>query len=130
MDEVGRLSRRTGWRRTCRRRLPPRPRGSRTTCGSNRREWLTEIGPVDLMCRDLDDGWVAVEIKRVGTIDAVEQLTRYLGFIRADPAKAACRGILAAQFVQAAGGHARRVARDPVASRSTSPCSAASASLS
>ncbi len=62
-----------------------------------RREWATEIGPVDLMCRDCDDGWVAVEIKRVGTIEAVEQLTRYLGFIRADPAKELCRGILAAQ---------------------------------
>ena len=62
-----------------------------------RREWPTEIGPVDLMCRDADDGWVAVEIKRVGTIEAVEQLTRYLGFIRADPAKERCRGILAAQ---------------------------------
>ncbi len=62
-----------------------------------RREWSTEVGPVDLMCRDCDGGWVAVEIKRVGTIDAVEQLTRYLGFLRADPAKAACRGILAAQ---------------------------------
>jgi endonuclease len=62
-----------------------------------RREWMTEVGPVDLMCRDCDDGWVAVEIKRVGTIEAVEQLTRYLGFIRADPAKAGCRGILAAQ---------------------------------
>ena len=32
----------------------------------DRREWMTEIGPVDLMCRDCDDGWVAVEIKRVG----------------------------------------------------------------
>jgi len=62
-----------------------------------RREWSTEVGPVDLMCRDCDGGWVAVEVKRVGTIEAVEQLTRYLGFIRADPAKAACRGILAAQ---------------------------------
>jgi RecB family endonuclease NucS len=62
-----------------------------------RREWATEIGPVDLMCRDADDGWVAVEIKRIGTIEAVEQLTRYLGFIRADPAKSGCRGILAAQ---------------------------------
>ena len=41
-----------------------------------RREWPTDIGPVDLMCRDADDGWVAVEIKRVGTIDAVEQLSR------------------------------------------------------
>ena len=62
-----------------------------------KREWATEVGPVDLMCRDEDGGWVAVEIKRVGTIDAVEQLTRYLGFIREDPAKSACRGILAAQ---------------------------------
>ena len=63
----------------------------------DRREWPTDVGPVDLMCRDEDDGWVAVEIKRVGTIDAVEQLTRYLDFIRLDPAKAECRGILAAQ---------------------------------
>jgi hypothetical protein len=62
-----------------------------------RREWATEVGPVDLMCRDDGGEWVAVEIKRVATIDAVEQLTRYLGFIREDPAKSACRGILAAQ---------------------------------
>jgi RecB family endonuclease NucS len=65
-----------------------------------RREWPTEIGPVDLMCRDADDGWVAVEIKRVGTIEAVEQLSRYLEVIRRDPALAACRGILAAQSVK------------------------------
>jgi len=63
----------------------------------DRREWSTELGPVDLMCRDEADGWVAVEIKRIGTIDAVEQLTRYLDCIRADPARAGCRGILAAQ---------------------------------
>jgi endonuclease len=62
-----------------------------------KREWPTEVGPVDLMCRDEDGEWVAVEIKRIGTIEAVEQLTRYLGFIREDPAKTACRGILAAQ---------------------------------
>jgi endonuclease len=62
-----------------------------------KREWATEVGPVDLMCRDEDGQWVAVEIKRIGTIEAVEQLTRYLGFIREDPAKSACRGILAAQ---------------------------------
>ena len=43
-----------------------------------RREWPTDIGPVDLMCRDADDGWVAVEIKRIATIEAVEQLSRYL----------------------------------------------------
>jgi len=62
-----------------------------------RREWQTELGPVDLMCRDAAAGWVAVEIKRNATIDAVEQLTRYLDFIRLDPAKESCRGILAAQ---------------------------------
>jgi RecB family endonuclease NucS len=65
-----------------------------------RREWPTDIGPVDLMCRDADDGWVAVEIKRIGTIDAVEQLTRYLDRLRQDPAMAACRGVLAAQVVK------------------------------
>ena len=65
-----------------------------------RREWPTDIGPVDLMCREGDDGWVAVEIKRVGTIDAVEQLSRYLERIREDAATVACRGILAAQRVQ------------------------------
>jgi RecB family endonuclease NucS len=62
-----------------------------------RREWPTDIGPVDLMCRDADDQWVAVEVKRVATLDAVEQLSRYLERIRLDPALAACRGILAAQ---------------------------------
>ena len=65
-----------------------------------RREWPTDVGPVDLMCRDADDSWVAVEIKRVGTIEAVEQLTRYLDFIRRDPAKDGCRGILAAQTLK------------------------------
>jgi RecB family endonuclease NucS len=65
-----------------------------------RREWPTDIGPVDLMCRDEDDGWVAVEIKRVGNIDAVEQLARYLERIRMDPGKADCRGVLAATTVK------------------------------
>ncbi|HET9324566.1 MAG TPA: endonuclease NucS [Gaiellaceae bacterium] len=65
-----------------------------------RREWPTEVGPVDLMCRDAEGGWVAVEIKRIGTIEAVEQLSRYLECIRLDPAKAACRGILAAQTLR------------------------------
>jgi endonuclease len=65
-----------------------------------RREWPTDIGPVDLMCRDEEDGWIAVEIKRVGTIEAVEQLSRYLERIRLDPAMADCRGVLAAQIVK------------------------------
>jgi len=65
-----------------------------------RREWPTDIGPVDLMCRSTDGEWVAVEIKRLGTIDAVEQLTRYLERIRLDPARAGCRGLLAAQRIK------------------------------
>ena len=65
-----------------------------------KREWPTDVGPVDLMCKDEGGEWVAVEIKRIGTIDAVEQLTRYLGFIREDPAKAGCRGLLAAQTIK------------------------------
>jgi RecB family endonuclease NucS len=65
-----------------------------------RREWPTDIGPVDLMCRDDDEDWIAVEIKRVGTIDAVEQLTRYLERLRAEPGMGSCRGILAAQVVK------------------------------
>jgi RecB family endonuclease NucS len=65
-----------------------------------RREWPTDIGPVDLMCRDTDEGWVAVEIKRVAGIDAVEQLSRYLERIRLDPAFSNCRGVLAAQVIK------------------------------
>jgi RecB family endonuclease NucS len=65
-----------------------------------RREWPTDIGPVDLMCRDHEDEWVAVEIKRIATIDAVEQLTRYLQRIRLDPALGSCRGVLAAQRIK------------------------------
>jgi len=65
-----------------------------------RREWPTDIGPVDLMCRDEQDEWIAVEIKRVATIDAVEQLARYLERIQLDPAMADCRGVLAAQSIK------------------------------
>jgi endonuclease len=65
-----------------------------------RREWPTDIGPVDLMCRDLEDEWVAVEIKRIATLDSVEQLTRYLERIRVDPAMASCRGVLVAKHIK------------------------------
>jgi endonuclease len=61
-----------------------------------RREWPTDIGPVDLMCRDADGDWIAVEIKRIGTIDAVEQLGRYLERIEVGE----CRGVLAAQTIK------------------------------
>jgi RecB family endonuclease NucS len=74
------------------------------SCGEGfrlvRREWPTDIGPVDLMCRDAAEQWVAVEIKRVAGIEAVEQLTRYLARIRRDPAFASCRGVLAAQVIK------------------------------
>jgi len=65
-----------------------------------RREWPTDIGPVDLMCRDADEEWVAVEIKRVATIESVEQITRYLERLRVEAQFASCRGILAAQTIK------------------------------
>jgi endonuclease len=65
-----------------------------------RREWPTDIGPVDLMCRDTHDEWVAVEIKRIATLDSVEQLTRYLERIRVDPAMRECRGVLVAKHIK------------------------------
>jgi RecB family endonuclease NucS len=72
-----------------------------------RREWPTDIGPVDLMCRDDQDEFVAVEIKRVGTIEAVEQLTRYLERICEEPGMGRCRGVLAAGAIKP---QARRLA--------------------
>jgi hypothetical protein len=78
--------------------------GAPQWCGEGfrlvKREWPTDIGPVDLMCKDPDDGWVAVEIKRVGTLDAVEQLTRYLERITVEPSFASCRGVLAAATIK------------------------------
>ena len=65
-----------------------------------RREYPTAIGPVDLMCRDADGKSVAVEIKRRGEIDGVEQLTRYLELLNRDPLLAPVRGIFAAQAIK------------------------------
>jgi len=65
-----------------------------------RREYPTAIGPVDLMCRDADSVAVAVEIKRRGEIDGVEQLTRYLDLLNRDPLLAPVRGVLAAQEIR------------------------------
>lgn len=65
-----------------------------------RREFPTAIGPVDLMCRDADGLAVAVEIKRRGEIDGVEQLTRYLELLNRDPLLAPVRGIFAAQEIK------------------------------
>jgi len=65
-----------------------------------RREYPTDIGPVDLLCRDVDGVAVAVEIKRRGDIDGVEQLTRYLEFLNRDPMLRPVRGLFVAQRVK------------------------------
>jgi RecB family endonuclease NucS len=65
-----------------------------------RREYPTAIGPVDLMCRDAAGASVAIEIKRRGEIDGVEQLTRYLELLNRDPLLAPVRGVLAAQEIR------------------------------
>lgn len=65
-----------------------------------RREYPTAIGPVDLMCRDATGGSVAVEIKRRGEIDGVEQLTRYLELLNRDPLLAPVSGVFAAQQIK------------------------------
>jgi endonuclease len=65
-----------------------------------RREYPTAIGPVDLMCRDADGSSVAIEIKRRGEIDGVEQLSRYLELLNRDPLLAPVKGIFAAQEIK------------------------------
>lgn len=65
-----------------------------------RREFPTAIGPVDLLCRDADGATVAVEIKRRGEIDGVEQLTRYLELLNRDPLLAPVTGVFAAQQIK------------------------------
>ncbi len=74
-----------------------------------RREFPTPIGPVDLMCRDAGGASVAVEIKRRGEIDGVEQLTRYLELLNRDPLLAPVTGIFAAQEIKP---QARTLAED------------------
>ncbi|WP_067548991.1 endonuclease NucS [Nocardia crassostreae] len=65
-----------------------------------RREYMTAIGPVDILCRDADGATVAVEIKRRGEIDGVEQLTRYLELLNRDPLLAPVAGVFAAQQIK------------------------------
>jgi endonuclease len=65
-----------------------------------RREYPTDIGPVDLLCRDADGRHVAVEIKRRGEIDGVEQLARYLERLERDPLLRPVRGVFAAQEIK------------------------------
>ncbi|GAA3682767.1 endonuclease NucS [Arthrobacter ginkgonis] len=65
-----------------------------------RREYMTPIGPVDILARDASGGTVAVELKRRGDIDGVEQLTRYLELMNRDPLLAPVRGVFAAQQIK------------------------------
>jgi RecB family endonuclease NucS len=74
-----------------------------------RREFPTAIGPVDLLCRDSAGASVAVEIKRRGEIDGVEQLTRYLELLNRDPLLAPVAGVFAAQEIKP---QARTLAED------------------
>lgn len=74
-----------------------------------RREYMTAIGPVDILGRDADGASVAVEIKRRGEIDGVEQLTRYLELLNRDPLLAPVTGVFAAQVIKP---QARTLAED------------------
>ena len=74
-----------------------------------RREYFTAIGPVDILCKDADGQTVAIEIKRRGEIDGVEQLTRYLDLLNRDPHLAPVRGVFAAQEIKP---QARTLAED------------------
>ncbi|MDR0283858.1 MAG: endonuclease NucS [Propionibacteriaceae bacterium] len=85
---------------------PERLRGGLTLV---RREFPTAIGPVDLLCRSASGGYVAVEVKRRGDIDGVEQITRYLELLRRDPLLGAVEGIYAAQLIRP---QARTLAHD------------------
>ncbi|MFW5468860.1 endonuclease NucS [Knoellia sp. CPCC 206435] len=74
-----------------------------------RREYMTPIGPVDILCKDARGASVAVEIKRRGDIDGVEQLTRYLELMNRDPHLAPVTGVFAAQQIKP---QARTLAED------------------
>ena len=75
-----------------------------TTLGAGwtlvRREYMTAIGPVDILCKDAGGMTVAVEIKRRGEIDGVEQLTRYIELLNRDPLLSPVRGVFAAQEIK------------------------------
>lgn len=65
-----------------------------------RREYPTDIGPVDLLCRDEDDAVIAIEVKRRGEIDGVEQLSRYIEFLNQDPRLSPVTGVFVAQEIK------------------------------
>ena len=65
-----------------------------------RREYPTAIGPIDLVCRDESDQVVAIEVKRRGEIDGVEQLTRYIERLKLDSSLGSIRGVFVAQVIK------------------------------
>ncbi|CAN5324969.1 endonuclease NucS [soil metagenome] len=89
--------------------LAERPEAIEPGLSLIRREYPTPVGPVDLLCRATDGTTVAVEVKRRGEIDGVEQLTRYLDFLGRDQRLVPVRGILCAQIVKP---QARKLAED------------------
>ena len=100
---------RTASRRTCSGCSPSTSRPSATGWTLTRREYMTPIGPVDILCSDATGATVAVEIKRRGDIDGVEQLTRYLELMNRDPHLAPVTGVFAAQEIKP---QARTLAED------------------
>ncbi len=89
--------------------LADHPEALRPGLSLVQREYYTAIGPVDLMCRAASGSYVAVEVKRRGEIDGVEQLTRYLDLLRRDPMLGTVEGIFAAQVIRP---QARTLAHD------------------
>ena len=92
--------RRTASRPTCRSCWRPARTPSRTGFTLVRREYPTAIGPIDLVCRDGDGQVVAIEVKRRGEIDGVEQLARYIERLHLDSSLGAVRGVFVAQVVK------------------------------
>ncbi len=80
--------------------LADHPSSLRSGLSLVQREYPTAIGPVDLLCRESDGSSVAVEVKRRGDIDGVEQLTRYLDLLNRDPLLRPVAGIFAAQQIR------------------------------
>ncbi|MDR2975102.1 MAG: endonuclease NucS [Propionibacteriaceae bacterium] len=89
--------------------LAAHPQSLRDDLSLVQREYYTAIGPVDLLCRAKTGQYVAVEVKRRGEIDGVEQLTRYLELMRRDPLLSTVEGIFAAQLIKP---QARTLAKD------------------
>ncbi len=100
---------RTAWKRTCSSCWPSKSRSSASDIAWSDGSTPRPIGPVDLLVRDPAGLAVAVEIKRRGEIDGVEQLSRYLELLNRDPLLAPVRGVLAAQEIKP---QARTLAHD------------------